>query len=97
MSDAAAEAVQAETDFGSCCSELREALAAEDFEPLITVGPDDVLYLSVGMVELADKEPGIVDHPIFFCPFCGTKLQSPDQVKSKVAQEAASAAAEPAP
>ena len=96
MNDNAAEAPQTAANFCSCCNELKEALAADDFEPLITVGTDGVVYLSVGMVELADQEPGIVDHPIFFCPFCGTKLQSPDQVKAKVEQEAASPAAEPA-
>lgn len=71
-------------EFGSCCEELKEALSSEDFEPLITVGDDGVLYMSVGLVQSEDdEEPNIVDHPVFFCPFCGTKLQSPDQLKSQ--------------
>lgn len=86
---AVGEAPQSATDFGSCCNELKEALAAEDFEPLLTVGSEGVLYLSVGLVELEGEEPGMVDHPMFFCPFCGAKLQTPDEVKAKVAQEPA--------
>lgn len=70
-------------EFGSCCEELQEAMSGEEFEPLITVGDDGVLYMSVGMVELEDDEPGMVDHPIFFCPFCGTGLQTPEDVKAK--------------
>jgi hypothetical protein len=69
--------------FGSCCAELKEAMAGEDFEPLISEGSDGVLYLSVGLLELEDEEPGMVDHPMFFCPFCGTRLQTAEQVKSK--------------
>jgi hypothetical protein len=87
-----AEAPQGATgNFGGCCNELKEALAAEDFEPLITVGPDGILYLSVGLVELEGEEPGIVDHPVFFCPFCGTELQSKDRVKSTQQETAGSA------
>ena len=25
----------------------------------------------------------MVDHPVFFCPFCGTKLQTEDEVEAK--------------
>ncbi len=69
--------------FGSCCEELKEALEGGDFEPLVTVGPDGVIYMTVGLVDLEEDEPGLVDHPIFFCPFCGTKLQSAEDVKMK--------------
>ncbi|MEL7048250.1 MAG: hypothetical protein AAFO75_04675 [Pseudomonadota bacterium] len=73
----------AEHTFGSCCTELNEAIQAEDFEPLITLGPDGILYMSVGLIELEDEEePGIVDHPVFFCPFCGTKVQSREDVQA---------------
>jgi hypothetical protein len=73
----------APTVFGSCCAELKEAMAGEDFEPLISEGSDGILYLSVGLLELEDEEPGMVDHPLFFCPFCGTRLQTADEVKAK--------------
>jgi len=39
--------------------------------------------LSVGLIDLEDEEPGMVDHPLFFCPFCGTKLQSVEEVRAK--------------
>ena len=73
-----------DTKFGCCCEELKEALDGGDFEPLITVGPDTVIYMTVGLVDLEDDEPGLVDHPLFFCPFCGSKLQTPEEVRAKV-------------
>lgn len=72
--------------FGSCCDELKEAMAGEDFEPLITEGDDGVLYLAVGLLDLEDDEPGMVDHPMFFCPFCGTRLQTAEDVQSKAGE-----------
>lgn len=80
--------IDAENDLpglGSCCSELREAMRGEDFEPLISEGDDGILYFAVGLIDLEDDEPGLVDHPMFFCPFCGTQLQTQDAVKSKSA------------
>ena len=71
------------SSFGSCCDELKEALTSSDFDPLITVGEDGVLYMSVGLIDLEDEDANIVDHPVFFCPFCGTKLQSPEEVNAK--------------
>ena len=71
------------TNFGSCCDELKEALEGGDFEPLITVGSDQVIYMTVGLVGLEEDEPGLVDHPLFFCPFCGAKLQTPEEVRAK--------------
>lgn len=91
MNDNADAPQGAKASFGGCCTELKEALAAEDFEPLMTVGPDGILYLSVGLVELEGEEPGIVDHPVFFCPFCGAGLQDKDQVKATQQETAGSA------
>ena len=73
-----------QSNYGSCCAELREAIEGEDFEPLISEGDDGILYMAVGLIDLEDDEPGMVDHPLFFCPFCGTKLQDPDAVKAKL-------------
>ena len=67
--------------FGTCCTELKEAMEATEFDPLITVGDDGVLMLAVGLVDLEDNEQGIVDHPLYFCPFCGTKLQSEEDLR----------------
>jgi hypothetical protein len=73
--------------FGSCCEELKDAMSGEEFEPLITLGDDGVLYMSVGLVELDEEEPGMVDHPVFFCPFCGKGLQTPEEVKEKTGDD----------
>ena len=69
--------------FGSCCEELKEAMSGGDFEPLITVGEGGILYMSVGLIEMEEDEPGMIDHPVFFCPFCGTKLQTAEDVQEK--------------
>lgn len=69
--------------FGSCCAELQEAMSGGEFEPLIAVGEGGVLYMSVGLIEMEDEEPGLIDHPVFFCPFCGTRLQTEEEVRAK--------------
>jgi hypothetical protein len=76
-------AEETETGFGSCCEELKEAMSGGEFEPLIAVGDDGLLFMSVGLVELEDGEPGMVDHPVFFCPFCGEELQTAEDVAAK--------------
>ena len=78
----------APSGFGSCCDSLKDALAGEEFDPLISVGEDGVLYFSVGIVDLEDEEAGMIDHPLFFCPFCGTRLQDPAQVAANTAATA---------
>ncbi len=80
-------AAEAKTSFGSCCPELKEAIEGGDFEPLITVGADTVIYMTVGLVDLEEEEPGLVDHPMFFCPFCGAKLQTREDVRAKAGAE----------
>ena len=68
------------TSFGSCCTELKDAMSGEEFEPLLTVGDDGVLYMSVGLIDLEQEDdPGMVDHPMFFCPFCGKQQQTVDE------------------
>ncbi|MTD94872.1 hypothetical protein GIW81_11070 [Hyphomicrobium sp. xq] len=64
-------------------------MSGEEFEPLITAGEDGVLYMSVGLIDLEDEEPGMVDHPLFFCPFCGTKLQTVEEVRAKTGDNGA--------
>lgn len=82
--DTGAPAAAAEGhNFGTCCGELKEAMSGTEFEPLITVAGDGVLYMTVGLIDLEEDEPGMVDHPLFFCPFCGTRLQTQDEVKAK--------------
>jgi len=81
--------------FGKCCQDLKEVLEAEDFDPLMYEAEDGVLYLSVGILDIDDSgdeaaddeddEEGsrFLDHPVYFCPFCGTKLQTPEEVEAK--------------
>jgi hypothetical protein len=90
MGTTMAETAAADTDtshFGKCCTELKDAIAGEEFEPLITVGDDSVLYISVGLVDLDEEEPAMVDHPLFFCPFCGAKVQTPEEVSAKAGHD----------
>ena len=83
--------------FGKCCTDLKEVLEAEDFDPLVYEAEDGVLYLSVGILDIDDgseasenaaddddeEGSGFLDHPVYFCPFCGTKLQTPEEVEAK--------------
>ena len=73
-----------EHNFGSCCDELNQVMSGEEFEPLITVGDDNILYMSVGLIDIDEDEPGMVDHPVFFCPFCGKEIQDADEVRDKL-------------
>jgi hypothetical protein len=86
MADSQAAAINT-GDFGKCCGELKDAISGEEFEPLITVGEDGVLYMSVGLVDLEDDEPGMVDHPMFFCPFCGKGVQTQEDVRAKAGDQ----------
>jgi len=92
-----AKAAGSPSKFGSCCQDLKEVLEAEDFDPLVYEAEDGVLYLSVGILDIDDASEtgqgagdddeaegsGFLDHPVYFCPFCGTKLQTPEQVEAK--------------
>jgi hypothetical protein len=76
--------------FGGCCEELREAmedLQDDGIEPLITVGPDGILYCALGLVDHGDEGRGTLDCPIYYCPFCGTKLQDPEVVQAQISSE----------
>lgn len=77
----------AKPKFGECCEELREAIEGDGFEPLITIGQDGILYSAVGLIEMDEDEPGMIDHPIFFCPFCGTELQDQEVVRAQITSE----------
>lgn len=76
--------------FGSCCERLALAMAEPDAEddealqPLIGVGDDGVLYMAIHLDASDPEELGTADHPIYFCPFCGTKLQTPEEVDARV-------------
>src|SRR5689334_9266503 len=57
--------------FGSCCSELKEAMTATP-SSLFQVEADGVLYLTVGYVQ-TEKGISWFQHAALFCPFCGVK------------------------
>ncbi len=78
-----AAAAKGTSEFGSCCAELKEVLGAQDFDPLVAVGDDGILYMSIGMLEAEEGEANVIDHPVFFCPFCGTKVQTQEEVEAK--------------
>ena len=69
-------------EFGSCCESLKDAMKSDEFEPLIAVD-NGVLYMSVGLLEAGGDEADTVDHPMFFCPFCGKGLQTEAEVEAK--------------
>ena len=80
----------ANAEFGSCCESLKDALTNEEFEPLFAVDEAGVLYMSVGVMDAqGEDEPNMVDHPVYFCPFCGTRLQTEEEVEAKLGAEAA--------
>jgi hypothetical protein len=77
-------------EFGSCCESLKDALTNEDFEPLFAVDEAGVLYMSVGLIDAeGEDDANMVDHPVYFCPFCGTRLQTEEEVEAKLGAEAA--------
>jgi hypothetical protein len=71
------------TKFGTCCEGLKEAMAGEGFEPLIAE-EDGVLYMSIGFPDDDGDEGHTMDAPVYFCPFCGLKLQTPEAVEAKI-------------
>jgi hypothetical protein len=72
--------------FGSCCDAMKEVLESKEFDPLLAVAEDGVLYMSIGMLEADDGAANVIDHPIFFCPFCGTQVQTEEQVEAKTGE-----------
>ena len=68
-------------------------MTSEDFEPLMAVDDAGVLYMSVGLLDAeGEDEPNMVDHPMYFCPFCGTKRRAEERRTSEAKTAAPSAA-----
>ncbi len=71
--------------FGTCCQLLEQAMQPDEgVQPLISIDESGVLMIGVGLVELEGDEQGTFEHPLFFCPFCGSKLQSQEEVEAKI-------------
>jgi hypothetical protein len=60
----------------------------EEFEPLFAMDEAGILYMSVGIAAKGDNDPKLVDHPVYFCPFCGTELHTESEVEAKLATQA---------
>jgi len=77
--------------FGSCCNELASILEEKEFVPLIGERESGVLFMAVGFGfdEPEEEEEALltIDHPVFFCPFCGTKLQDPEAVTAQLSHD----------
>jgi len=77
--------------FGTCCSGMADILGTQDFSPTFAVEEESgVLFMAVGNAELepeGDDDEGEIawfDQPVMFCPFCGTQLQTPDEIEEKL-------------
>ena len=64
--------------FGSCCKDLRAAMS-EPPVSMFQVNDAGVLYLAVGYVE-TEQGPSWFDMAVLFCPFCGARLQTREEV-----------------
>ena len=70
--------------FGSCCPDLSDAMV---HPPNSMFRVDNgVLYLSVGFAA-TEQGPGWFDQAVLFCPFCGTPLQTREQVRALAGSE----------
>ena len=60
-------------NFGECCKDLADAMMQP---PTSFFRVDDgSLFLTVGYVQ-TKRGPGWFDQKVFFCPFCGSQLQT---------------------
>jgi hypothetical protein len=64
--------------FGTCCADLQHAMN-HGAQRLIRVEDNGVLFMAVGVAETPDGL-GWFDQAVFFCPFCGTALQTREQI-----------------
>jgi hypothetical protein len=59
---------------------MRDALSLPEQRFLFVQEGTGVLFLTVGGVK-TDQGIGWFDQAVFFCPFCGTQLQTRDEIK----------------
>jgi hypothetical protein len=63
-----------------CCKDLNDAMTVPQ-NSLFRVSEQGVLFLTVGY---AQKEgAGWMDQAAIFCPFCGKRLQSKEEIRLK--------------
>jgi hypothetical protein len=68
----------AHTNFGDCCKDLKDAMTSPP-NSFFRVEENGVLYLTVGYIA-TQQGPGWFDQAVIFCPFCGQKIQSKDEI-----------------
>jgi hypothetical protein len=66
--------------FGTCCNDMKDALTLPEKSFLFVQEGTGVLYLTVGRVK-TDLGIAWFDQAVLFCPFCGTQLQTRDEIK----------------
>lgn len=73
--------------FGSCCTDMKEALDPSNKRSLFQVQDNGVLYITTGYVPIENGKTGWFDMAAIFCPFCGTKIQDKDEIKKNASQD----------
>ena len=64
----------ADSKFGSCCEILKDVLPKRRVRAADRRGGDWYpLHVDRSDGHEEDDEPNMVDHPVFFCPFCGNR------------------------
>jgi hypothetical protein len=48
----------------------------------LRVEDNGVFYMTIGYV-MTDQGPGWFDQAVLFCPFCGTRLQTAEEIRSR--------------
>lgn len=69
------------------CDMMKDALGAEN--SLIIVQPNGITYGTVGFVDRGrGQETWFLDLAFLFCPFCGTRLHTIEEIRSSRAKRA---------
>jgi hypothetical protein len=68
-------------EFGSCCKDLAEAISLEKRKSFFRMEENGVLYLTIGYLTTKDGT-GWFDMAVIYCPFCGSKIQHKESLKS---------------
>jgi hypothetical protein len=69
-----------EDQIGFCCEELEDAVSS-DADAALIEHDSGLILLNLGQRE-ADGETGTVLATIRFCPFCGTEIQTDEDIEA---------------
>jgi hypothetical protein len=76
--------MRTETGFGSCCSDLRDAITSVP-QSFFRAEANGVLYLAVGYTP-TPHGPGFFEQAVLYCPFCGRQLQTREAIAASAAK-----------